>query len=98
MAIAAVPCFFALAYVTRQIGPASIPIWFAAAGSVAWIMRGPIGQAIARAIDGGGSEGPAEIPTEVYAELDEMRMRLGELEERMDFSERLLIKKDDAQS
>jgi hypothetical protein len=31
-----------------------------------------------------------DVPSEVYAELDELRARVLELEERQDFAERLL--------
>jgi hypothetical protein len=52
-------------------------------------LRGPLGQALARRISGGGSELP---PEQVLNELDELRGRLTELEERADFAERLLAK------
>lgn len=91
MALMAVPVFGALAYVTRALGPASIPIWAIAAWGSSMVFRGPIGQAIARSISGPApQDGQAEIPAELYAELDELRARVGELEERVDFSERLL--------
>lgn len=49
------------------------------------IMRGPIGEALARRL-GGKSEEPARD-----AEIAELRTRLGELEERVDFTERVLL-------
>ena len=76
--------------VTRLIGPAAIPIWFAAMGGVGYVFTGPIGKAIGRRIAGSEESQPSEIPPEVYAELDDLRARVGELEERVDFSERLL--------
>ncbi len=90
LAIASVPFFGALAMVTRNIGPASIPIWIVAMGGAALVLKGPVGQAIARSLNGPADDPPAEVPTEVYAELDELRARVNELEERVDFSERLL--------
>jgi hypothetical protein len=45
---------------------------------------------MARNIGGEGKPGLSEVPPELYAELDELRARVGELEERVDFSERLL--------
>src|SRR5512145_1515241 len=54
-------------------------------------LRGPVGKAIAERIRGEGAE-LAEPHPELLAELDEMRTRMGELEERVDFSERLLTK------
>ena len=90
LAIASVPFFGALAMVTRMIGPASIPVWIIAMGGAALVLKGPVGQAIARSLNGSPDDTPAEIPGEVYAELDELRARVNELEERVDFSERLL--------
>ena len=90
LALAAVPVFGGLAMVTRSIGPAAIPIWAITFWGAAMIFRGPIGKAIARSIEGPPVDASAEIPAEVYAELDELRARVGELEERVDFSERLL--------
>jgi hypothetical protein len=95
MAIAAVPVFGALAFVTRSIGPASIPIWFTVGAAAIMVFRGPIGQALGRRIAGDNQDGPAELPGELYAELDELRARVGELEERVDFSERLLVQKNE---
>ena len=90
LAAAAVGFFLALAVVTRTIGAASIPIWAIAIWGATMVSRGPIGQAIARSIGGQVQDGSAELPAELYAELDELRARVGELEERVDFSERLL--------
>ena len=36
--------------------------------------------------------GPAEVPPELLEEMDEMRHRMVELEERVDFTERLLAR------
>jgi hypothetical protein len=84
----------ALAWVTSLIGPASIPIWgFAAAGAIV-TFRGPLGQALATRISGNTPD-QLEVPPEMYAELDELRARMGELEERVDFSERLLTQKNE---
>ena len=80
----------ALTAVTRYLGPPAIPIWAIAVWGGMMIFRGPVGQAVARSIGGHGQEGPTELPAELYAELDELRARVGELEERVDFSERLL--------
>ena len=86
----------ALAWVTSLIGPAAIPIWAFAAGGAIVLFRGPMGQALANRI-GGNVPDQQEPPAEVYAELDELRARLGELEERVDFSERLLAQKHAAE-
>lgn len=93
IAVAAMALFSGLAQVTSRIGPASIPIWFAALGAGAIVLRGPIGRALAARIAGESPpehETLADVPEAVYAELDDLRVRVGELEERVDFSERLL--------
>jgi hypothetical protein len=63
---------------------------------VVLILRGPVGRALARRIDGtaGQSEGisPAEADELRHrvSELEQQQGRLAELEERLDFAERLL--------
>jgi len=84
--------FMALAMVTRAIGPAAIAIWAITGASAVAVLRGPVGQAIGRSLGGHAQQEAADLPMEVYAELDELRARVGELEERVDFSERLLTK------
>ena len=55
------------------------------------ILRGPLGRALAKRIEGhaGGSGELADIEDRL-AEMDALRQRVGELEERVDFAERLL--------
>jgi hypothetical protein len=59
-------------------------------GTAIAIAFSPIGRAIADRIRGRGIE--AETDPALLTELDEMRAQLSELQERMDFSERLLAK------
>lgn len=58
-------------------------------GTAIAISFSPIGKAIANRIRGGG-----EIHTdpEVLAELDDLRAQLNEVQERLDFAERMLPK------
>ncbi len=53
------------------------------------IFKGPVGKALGRRLEHGA---PAEPSPEFVAELDEMRSRVMELEERLDFTERMLSK------
>jgi hypothetical protein len=53
------------------------------------IFKGPIGKALGRRLENGG---PAEPSQEYMAEMDEMRARVMELEERLDFTERMISK------
>jgi hypothetical protein len=64
---------------------ASIAAW-----TVTRVLRGPLGDALARRIGGGGPAGadPAEVA--------ELRSRLSELEERIDFTERVLLQERQA--
>jgi len=56
----------------------------------AWVVvriaRGPIGEAIARRLGGMGSADAVQ-----EAELADLRARMAELEERVDFTERVLL-------
>jgi hypothetical protein len=57
------------------------------------IFRGPIGAALAERIRGGAA--PADDPA-LAAEVDHLRGRLAEVEERLDFAERLLAQAREA--
>ena len=60
------------------------------------ILRGPLGKALARRIEGGSSQVDSRVVPVVeelqgrVAELEERAERIHELEERLDFAERLL--------
>jgi Tfp pilus assembly protein PilO len=66
---------------------------------VVLILRGPVGRALARRIEG-QSGAAGELATRVeelesrIAELEQERARTAELEERVDFAERLLARQD----
>lgn len=73
-----------------------IPVTVIGAIGAVVVLRGPLGQAIAERIRGGtGSELP---PEQVLNELDDLRSRLTELEERTDFSERMLAQRRESDS
>jgi len=63
-------------------------------GSGVLVLRGPVGRALARRIEGrtGGPEDLASIEDRL-AEVDVLRQRMAELEERVDFAERLLAER-----
>jgi len=54
------------------------------------VLRGPVGKALAERIHQGAAGAGAD--PELLEEFDEMRNRMVELEERVDFTERLLAK------
>lgn len=67
--------------------------------AVILILRGPLGKALARRLE--GSAGRPEVTdagvaglAERIAELEERDNRMHELEERLDFAERLLAQRD----
>lgn len=93
--LSAVMLFGGLMTATENLGPASIPIWGITMVAAMVVLRGPIGQAIAKRLSGESSAQQAalDVPPEVYAELDELRARVLELEERQDFAERLLAER-----
>ena len=74
--------------------PVRVMLGLGFAGAMTLIMRGPIGQAIAAQLKGDVGEG---ADNRVLAQLDEMTAELqavredvGQLHERLDFTERLL--------
>lgn len=68
--------------------------FFLSIASIA-ILRGPLGRALAERISGRAPEPDHGLVRELdrmSAELDDVRHRLAESEERLDFAERLLAK------
>jgi hypothetical protein len=89
-----IPVALALMFATSKLGPASIPIWIATAGAGWLIMKGAMGEALASRFRADGTSD--ELHGETLAELEELRGRVAELEERVDFSERMLAQKEEA--
>jgi hypothetical protein len=68
-----------------------IALFFSIAATA--ILRGPLGKALAERISGQAAERSASLDDgEVRAELDEVRYRLHDVEERLDFTERMLTR------
>lgn len=89
--LAGMGLFGALAAASATLGPVAVPIWAIAAGIVGVTVRSPVARAFADRLSGKAEpEQQPAVPEEVYAELDELRARVTELEERHDFAERLL--------
>lgn len=65
----------------------------AVAIGMGWILTGPIGVALAARIRGGA---PPADDHALAAEVDNLRGRLAEVEERLDFAERLLAQAREA--
>ena len=74
-----------------ELGPFLVPMSLFASAAAVFIFRGPLGKAIGERIAGRSVEGVDPAETEaLHQELDELRYRLSELEERLDFTDRLL--------
>ena len=75
-----------------------VPLAFFLSVAAIFILRGPLGRALADRVGrrGSGVEGPAATRAELddlqqrVADLEDTRARLHELEERVDFTERML--------
>ena len=70
----------------------AIPVGIFGAIACAVVLRGPVGQALARRLSGDSSTSSDEV----LQHLDDVRARLGELEERLDFTERVLAQTQDS--
>lgn len=73
--------------------PVRVMLGLGFAGALTFIFRGPIGQAIAAQLKGETGEADGRVLAqldEMSAELQAMRDDVGQLHERLDFTERLL--------
>jgi len=89
VSVALLGAFIALSVVIGEDFAIPAMITGGVVGSI--VLRGPVGKALAERIHQ-GTLGQAEPDPAVLEELDEMRGRMVELEERLDFTERLLAK------
>ncbi|MGD8727308.1 MAG: hypothetical protein PVH40_06660 [Gemmatimonadales bacterium] len=79
-----------------ELGPFLVPItMFLTIGAVL-IFRGPMGKAIGERIAGKASQVDGGETEALRAEVEDMRYRIVDLEERVDFTERMLAKHRDA--
>jgi hypothetical protein len=86
-----------LSKATGALGAASIPIWAMAIAGVAYVLKGPLGEALLRTVaDGDRSQEMGGASPELLHELDDLRAQLSELQERVDFTERLLAREREA--
>jgi hypothetical protein len=72
--------------------PGELAMFLAIGAAAVGLFFGPIGMAIGRRLSG-RVQADAELEemgTQVTAEMDDLRRRLAEVEERLDFAERLL--------
>jgi hypothetical protein len=77
--------------------PGELAMFLAIGAAALGILFGPIGSALARRLGGRPEPGEAQAEVEhlserMTAEVDHLRSRLAEVEERLDFAERLLAR------
>ena len=82
---------------------ALVLVWLIISAAVVFILRGPLGKALARRLEGkqGDSGETTELLEELHqqaAENEGLAGRVAELEERVDFAERLLARGQEAAS
>jgi hypothetical protein len=75
--------------------PGELAMFLAIGAAAVGVLFGPIGSALARHLVGRSEPGDAHVEIEemrarVTDEVDDLRNRLAEVEERLDFAERLL--------
>lgn len=76
-----------------EFAPFMVPIAFVVSFAAVAILRGPLGKAIADRIAGRHLDGDASAETvALHGEIEELRFRVSEVEERLDFAERLLAR------
>lgn len=85
----------ALIKATEVLGAAALPIWGLVLAGLFFLFRGPFGETMLHAI-AQGEHGEAGTDPAVLQELDDLRAQVSELQERMDFTERLLAREREA--
>jgi hypothetical protein len=76
--------------------PGELAMFLAIGAAALGLFFGPVGSALARRLGGGSRTDDTHVAIEglgerVTEELDDLRNRLAEVEERLDFAERLLV-------
>lgn len=81
--------------VAVRVGVAfAVPGFIFLIGGTVGFLYSPMGRALTRSLEAEAGTDRPSVPPEMLAELDELRGRVAELEERQDFSERLLAQKN----
>jgi hypothetical protein len=79
--------------------PFIVPVVFFIMTGLTVILRGPLGQALAHRLRQGAEADPRlrEDVEALRVEVDDLRHQLAESQERLDFAERLLARRGEAQ-
>ncbi len=76
-----------------ELGPFLVPMTLFVSIAAVTIFRGPLGKALGERIAGRQLDVESSAEAEpLHADVDELRFRLAEVEERLDFTERLLAR------
>ena len=62
-----------------------------------FVLRGPLGRALADRLAGRSGAGSTPETERLLSEVDSLKERVAELEERLDFAERMLARQRDAE-
>ena len=83
-----------LSKASSAMGPPAIVIWIAAIVGAVVVLKGPLGEALMRSIADHDRDPDAVAQTDpaLLQEIDDLRAQLGELQERVDFTERLVAR------
>ena len=71
-----------------------IPITFFLSMAAIFVLRGPFGRALAERLAGRGGPADGEV-RELRGDVEALRHELTELQERLDFAERMLARQDE---
>ncbi len=87
-----------LSKASSVMGPPAALIWIAAIAGAVIVLRGPLGEALLRSVANADRDPDEVQPTDpaVLQEIDELRAQMAELQERVDFTERLLAQEREA--
>ena len=79
------------------MSPFVVPVVFFVMAGLTLIFRGPLGQAIAHRIRQDGADDPRrrEEVDALRLDVDDLRHQLAEAQERLDFTERLLARREE---
>lgn len=85
--------FIGLVKATELLKAASIPIWAMVIGGAVLVLRGPLGARLLDSMANRDRDPELEqADPAMLQELDDLRTQMAELQERVDFAERLLAR------
>jgi len=99
LAAGAILVMVSLSKATEVLGAASIPIWAMVIAGAVYLFRGPFGEAVLHAVAQADQDREVTgADPAMLAELDDLRAQVGEMQERLDFTERLIAQQKESRS